>query len=449
MDCPALRGDPASPCHRKVQCDCAVHCGRAGWLAGVASLCLFMVLLCVFATSPIRIPTDSRWSVHTAMSFAKGRFGDLTEYLPIITKEQFYAIEYRDGRPRTRYPIGTSLLAMPAVVVIAIFHPALADELRDSIPARTEQFIASLVGAIASVVFFWLMLSQFHSLAVALVSTVIFALSTSIWSTATRALWQHGPLVLMLVIAMLILRRAQRRPALMQYVALPLAFAYVIRPTAIVPLAVLSLYVLLFHRAWFARYVCWGLLIAVPWALYNFSIYGLPLPPYYKREAFSATTRFVAGLLGNLFSPSRGLFVFSPVLLFALSGFVLALRDRAQRPLHISYGVIIVGHSIIVGAASMWWAGHSFGPRFMTDVVPFLVYFTAFNFRLPETVRPRTQTAISTVIVLLALASAVIHAQGAIRYKTWEWNYIPDNIDSNPSRAWDWSDPQFARSGHR
>jgi hypothetical protein len=221
--------------------------------------------------------------------------------------------------------------------------------------------------------------------------------------------------------------------------------AYLIRPTAIVPITVLSAYVLFFYRAWFGRYIGWAMLIALPWIVYNLMIYGYPVPPYYGREAFSPTTRFVEGLLGNLFSPSRGLFVFSPVLLFAPSGFVLALRERDERPLHAAYGAIIVGNSIIIGGASMWWAGHAFGPRFMTDIVPFLVYFTAFNFRLPETSAPRTQIAVSAAIAVLALASMTIHAQGALRYSTWEWNYIPNNIDQNSSRAWDWHDPQFAR----
>ena len=66
--------------------------------------------------------------LHTALSFAKGRGGDLTEYLPIIEKEKFYAIEYPDGRARTRYPIGTSLLAMPVVTGIALLRPRWARE---------------------------------------------------------------------------------------------------------------------------------------------------------------------------------------------------------------------------------------------------------------------------------------------------------------------------------
>jgi hypothetical protein len=382
------------------------------------------------------------------MSFAKGHGGDLTEYYPILKQQGFYSIEYPDGRPRTRYPIGTALLVMPAVVVIARLFPQWAQRFPNGMPRRAEQFLASIIGAAASVVFYWLMLAQFESQAIALASTAIFALGTSIWSTATRALWQHGPLVLMLVIAMLLLDRARRRPELIQYVALPLAMAYLIRPTAIVAIAVLSTYVLVFHRAWFGRYLSWAMLIAFPWIVYNLMIYGHPVPPYYRSSAFSIHSHFIVGMLTNLISPSRGLFVFSPVLLFAPSGFLIALHDRERLPLHLAYGAIMVGNSIIIGAASSWWGGHEFGPRFMTDIIPFLVYFTAFNFRLPETFQRRAQIAVSAAIGLLALVSMTIHAQGAIRYATWEWNYVPTNIDLHPGRAWDWSDPQFARIRH-
>jgi hypothetical protein len=380
------------------------------------------------------------------MSIAKGHGGDMTEYLPIIEQENNNNIEYLAGGPRNIYPIGPSLLAVPTVAIIAWLDPKWAEQLPKVRPLRTEQLIASAIGASAGLVFYWVILYQFRSQAIALASVAIFAFCTSIWSTATRGLWQHGPLVLMLVVAMLLLVRARERPPLVQYVGLPVAMAYLMRPTAIVAIIVLSTYVMLRYRAWFVRYLCWAMLIAVPWCAFNLKIYHHLVPFYYHNNAFSEQSRLVTGLLGNLFSPSRGLFVFSPVLLFSISGFVLALRDREQRPLNLAYGAIVAGNSIIIGEAHMWWGGHSFGPRFMTDIVPFLVYFTAFNFRLPETFRRRTQIAVSSVIAVLALASATIHAQGAFRYATWQWNVSPINIDKAPSRAWDWHDPQFART---
>ena len=408
------------------------------------SLGLFGLLLSIFACSPVVTSYDSRWSIHTAMSFGRGHAGALTEYLPLVEKENFYAIEYPDGRPRTIFPIGASLLAMPAVIVFSWLNPHFVEDLQTRIPERTEKFIASMIGAAAAVVFFWVIFSQFQNAAIALASTLIFAFCTSMWSTATRALWQHGPLVLMLVIAMLLLGRARHRPGLVQYVSLPLAMAYLMRPTAIVPIVVLTIYTLYSHREWFLRYMCWAMVIAVPWIAFNVAIYKALLPQYYLTAAFSSSTRFSEGLLGNLISPSRGLFVFSPILLFAFSGFWLALREPSQRSLHISYGVIVVGLTIAIGSASKWWAGHAFGPRLTTDLVPFLVYFTAFNFRLPAGIGGRTRTAVFSCMAILALASMVIHAQGALRERTLFWNTIPRNIDEDPSRVWDWADPQFA-----
>ena len=427
----------------------AENCLNAREFSGslvLLSLCLFSLLLTVFVASPIRLPTDSRWSVHTALSFARGHGGDLTEFLPIIEKEKFDAIHSPDGHPRSRYPIGTSLLVAPAVGVIAAMRPTWAVNLRGAIPARTEQFLASIIGAATGVVFFWLVFLNFRSVPIGLFSAAVLAFSTSVWSTSTRALWQHGPLILMLSIAMLLLTLARRKPAIAQFVSLPLIAGYMIRPTGIVPLGILSLYVLVYHRSSLPKYAAWLLLIAVPWIIFNFSVYGTPLSAYYVGEAFNAQSRFVEGLLGNLFSPSRGLFVFSPVLLFAVSGFAFALQSREQRPLAIALALIVAAHMIIVGAASMWWAGHTFGPRFTTDVLPILVYFTAFNFRLPDVFSPRAQRIVSAFVILLAVVSAAIHAQGATRYATWQWNYMPDSIDEHPSRAWDWTDAQFART---
>src|SRR5262249_42470867 len=68
------------------------------WRAAISvSLGLFVLFLTVFAISPVETSTDSRWSIHTAMSFAQGRGGDLSAYLPILEKEGFYHIDYPDG----------------------------------------------------------------------------------------------------------------------------------------------------------------------------------------------------------------------------------------------------------------------------------------------------------------------------------------------------------------
>ena len=85
----------------------------------------------------------------------------------------------------------------------------------------------------------------------------------------------------MFSVVMLLMVRAPRRPALVQYAGLVLAMTYVIRPTAAVAIVAITIYVLVFYRPWFLRYVGWALVVGVPWLVFNFAIYGALLPPYY------------------------------------------------------------------------------------------------------------------------------------------------------------------------
>src|SRR5947209_1094629 len=93
----------------------------------------------------------------------------------------------------------------------------------------------------------------------------------------------------------------------------------------------------------------------------------------------------LSGLGGLLLSPTRGLFVFSPFLLFL----VLAWRhpprgiggqggrgDRGERgerglTLAMSAGVVL---QLLLYALTDWRTGISWGPRFLTDLLPLLVW---------------------------------------------------------------------------
>jgi hypothetical protein len=416
--------------------------------AVLITLGVFAVAFAVYVLSPITTSYDSRWTLHTAMSIAHGQGGDLSAYRKALERDKFYAIEYPDGRPRTQYPIGPALLVLPAAVVASWVYPSFSQRLQDGGADRVEKLFASIIGAAAVAAFFWLIHGQFGSLWIAGGSTFIFAFCTSMWSTVTRALWQHGPLVLMLLIAMLLLQCARRRPALVQYVSLPLAFAFLNRPTAVVPIIVISGYVAIYHRQWLIRYLCWAALIAIPWLAYNFSVYGGPFPNYYLHN-YSGQRDFVHGLLANLVSPSRGLLVFSPVLILSVSGFVLAMRQREQRALFLAYGLIVVLMLAIVAGAPIWWAGASFGPRFTADLLPFLGFFTAFNFAYFATLGRRERAACVSITAAMAVISFLMHSQGATRSGPMAWNAVPNSIDEHPERAWDWRDPQFLRGVFR
>ena len=100
----------------------------------VLSFAIFAVLLAIYAFSTVRTSADSRWSLHTAMSLLRGHGGDLTEYMPALERNNFYAITYPGGRPHTYFPIGVSILAMPAVAIAWLVRPALFEELQQGVP---------------------------------------------------------------------------------------------------------------------------------------------------------------------------------------------------------------------------------------------------------------------------------------------------------------------------
>jgi hypothetical protein len=429
----------------------AAWANRTNTTALLTGVVLFVVLLATYIASPIRISEDSRWSIATTMSFIRGAGGELSAYLPPSPDyaPAGYALRTNGDRTYSMYPIGASLLAVPAVIVRMWIDPAFEAAIRTKVPEGTEKAITSFYGAIAAALLFFVVFIRFNDLRIALATALMFALCTSMWSTATRALWQHGPLILMLVITMLILLAAQRRASLVQYASLPLALSFVIRPTAGIPIAVFTTYVLICYRPWFWRYALWAACIAIPWIAYNVLTWGSILPPYYillaSGTAPAANSTFGEALVGNLFSPARGLFIFSPVLLLAIGGFWLAMRIRDERALHMTFGLVVVLHWLLVSHFSPWWGGYSFGPRIMSDVLPFLAYFVAFTVQWCLARPSRVRLPAIGVIAGLAALSMFIHAQGALRWPPHLWNAFPTDIDTHPARLWDWNDLQFTR----
>ena len=84
--------------------------------------------------------------------------------------------------------------------------------------------------------------------------------------------------------------------------------------------------------------------------------------------------------------------------------------------------------------AAMWWAGHSFGPRFVTDMVPFLVYFIPLNFLgLSHVNSILRKSVFSVALALFALVNLFTPEEQPAA--TWLWNIAPNNINSEPERA--------------
>jgi len=209
---------------------------------------IFFAVFTSHGLSPICCyDSDPMWSIHTAMSIIREGNTDLDEYEDIMKNrdkyaypiENTYTIENIDGHLYTTFPVGTSVVAVPFLFVMdkvsgGLLSLDLDEYIRHIGPGVFERFIASFIVAFTAVFVYLIArfsLSSKHSLLL----VFVFAFCTSSWSTASRALWQHGPSMLMLTITLYLILLAKNRAWLIQFASIPLAFSCVVRPTNSIP----------------------------------------------------------------------------------------------------------------------------------------------------------------------------------------------------------------------
>jgi len=419
-------------------------------------LIYFLVFLSTFLAyvfSSVQTPFDSRWSLHTSMSIIKEGNTDLNEYDTILSRYGYYAIENVSGRSYTIFPIGVSVLSVPFVFFFDITHPiffqgSFDSYLHENIPGIYEKIIASFFVSICVVVIYMISRIYLKNRASLLLS-FIFAFRTSAWSTASGALWQHGPSMLMLAIALYLLLKAKEKPYLAQYASIPLALSYIIRPTNSISIMLFSLYVLIEYRRYFVKYLLWSLVFSIPFIIYNLMVYSSFLPAYYLPMRLGvSTSQFFQALFGNLISPARGLFVFTPVIAFSIIGIIILKKYKRISKIDYFLIAILLIHLLTLAQFPHWWAGHSYGPRFFTDMLPYFIYFMIpFVWYLSNT-KSFLRNVLLSIFVITICISFFIHFRGANHWDVYIWNAEPINVDQDPSRLWMWNDLQFLRGLH-
>jgi hypothetical protein len=146
------------------------------------------------------------------------------------------------------------------------------------------------------------------------------------------------------------------------------------------------------------------------------------------------------GIAGLLFSPTRGLLVFSPFFLFLALGWRHLPGSRAERGLTLamSAGVLV---QILGYARTDWRAGISWGPRFLTDLLPLLIWML-----VPVVAALRSRgRACFVAAVSVAIA---IEAIGAFTY-TGVTDLPIYAIPEGPDKlrpAWDWRNAPYVAS---
>ncbi len=367
--------------------------------------------------------------------------------VPALADRPAFVLD-RHGIYRSAYPLPSALVAgavawtLSGLRLVDLDAPLAAN----LVAKTTASALTALLVACA-----FLAARRRVRLGGAAVITLALGAGTNLWGSVSQTLWQQETSLCALMAAVLLLesndatvRRALgagtllgvagwARPQLAPVVAV-LAASMIVRWRArgalgLVPLAGVMAVAIAINLSWFG-----SVLGATP------SLEAMHGALHRTSGSISRTPWISAA--GLLFSPSRGLLVFSPIVAFALAGLPSARREGWRSNL-LWCGVAAASEFVAYSFYSVWWGGHTYGPRYMLDLLPLLVPLAAAG------IPPVTRRRAASVCAVAALAWSVgVAALGAFVYPADVWNNNPTNVDLFHGRLWDWRDSQIVRAAH-
>ncbi len=136
---------------------------------------------------------------------------------------------------------------------------------------------------------------------------------------------------------------------------------------------------------------------------FNYVRFGSPFETGYSRE-FSLIPPWIGGY-GLLFSPGRGLFIYSPVMALLFFGLRPAWR-RLPRPYFLLIAALCLFYWLFYGSWFAWGGTWGWGPRFLMPILPLLMLFVA------ETVQNSVRKAQWLLVWGLFAASLFVNILG-------------------------------------
>lgn len=323
----------------------------------------------------------------------------------------YWLIRTRAHEQASFYPVVTPLLVAPLYAPAAFWLDARGwDQPQvDRIAEWMEKLAASIIAALASVLVFLLLRREGNPWRLPL--ALAFAFGTNTWMIGSQALWQHGTGELLIALALLLVATpasvaSAARMALLGAVCVLMAAN---RPPDALVAAAIGLFVVWRDGRSAAWLVAGAVVPMAAFLYYNLGFmghlaggYGVVKPPAHFFQGDWS------GLAGLLVSPARGLLVFSPFLAFVVVGLLQRLRSPDTRALAIVLTLAVIGQ-LLLYAQGDWRAGTSWGPRWLTDILPVLIWMLA---PAPLVLRPLAR---GLFIVAIAVSIAV-QAVGAFWY---------------------------------
>jgi hypothetical protein len=329
---------------------------------------LFLITFCVFVAGMRYVASgDAIPAVILPASIIYEHNLDFNEFVKDKNSLEYY-FRNVNGRIVSNFPILPGLLNTP-VFLLAYFlgmNPQQMIEERLFLSLLSAAAIASL-----SVVFMYLALKKITVPKTAIFFSLVYAFATSAWSVAAIGIWQHGPSIMFITAALwLLLRKDQYLP----YSGLLLSLAFFNRPSNLLIVLAIMIYVFLHHRQHFRNYFIAVLLPLPFFVAYSYIYYGQFLF-IYSLSAVSLTGNFGKGILSLLLSPNRGLFIFSPIFIFSFTSLIPAIFLKTHDTIYRYLAIAAIALLIFYSKVSCWFGGWGYSYRFLVEILPILIIF--------------------------------------------------------------------------
>lgn len=404
-------------------------------------------------------------------------FDNFRESYLVNTPVWFFA-ESPTGHLTSAYPIGTAIVTFPFYLIFsailwlnrstqgALLQSGLTSlEIHRAFfePDRVfyEKLAATLTTAIAVVLFYLAANLKFRK-SVCLILTFTYAFATQNWVTNSQSLLQHTAANIAVCGILLCLLKANRRQGNVRKLLLLITGILCglipgIRPTdTVFSIAAIVYAVFAYRRE--CIFLGLGLssaLLSISWNLYYFGTLFLGGYASQTRLYNFTLDQAVRSFLGLLFSPARGLFTFSPVLLFVIPGSLQVLKLKCKRDEQLLFCLASAGIILFINYCffSIWWGSWTYGNRFLAEALPIICFLVGYA--LTEIIEPKTHRRINYRLICffsLLIFSTYVQAVGAftVEFLKADWNGIPAEIDANTSvgigRLWWFHDSPIERS---
>jgi hypothetical protein len=292
-----------------------------------------------------------------------------------------------DGHFYSSKAPGAALAAVPVFAALYASERALGVD-----PLGHEWFrvncalvnwvLNALTSAFAMVLLMNLSVTLGLSRRAALVGTLAIALGTAYYPYAT-AYYAHNLAANLVIGGAWLIFGPRATPLKDAGAGLLAGLAVLFDYPAVLAVGVFAASLLLLRPHTLIAFAAGGLGPLMLYVWYHTAVFGSPFVTalHFQNPIFAGDTgTFVGGvrpqlLLALTVLPFRGVFFYSPVLIAALYGAGLMLRDRRTRAFAGAALLIFAAWLLMNAAYQTWWGGRTTGPRFL---VPALVLFGPF-----------------------------------------------------------------------